>query len=89
MNAAVCIRSPVGHISGPATTRPHCFIETSGKFNDFVKLHLIKLAKHALLQVGKEVHRAKVTCKLGEDLKIWKIEMHIISTPRIMRFIQG
>lgn len=61
MNGAVYIRSPVGHISGHAATRPLYFIETSGKVSDFVKMHIIKLTERGLRQVGKGLFGSKVT----------------------------
>jgi len=63
MSATVNIRSPVGHISGPAATRPPCFIETSGEINEFVKMHVINLAEHGLQQVGKRLFGAKSTVR--------------------------
>ena len=60
MSAAVYAGSPVDHRSGHAVTRPHCFTETSGEINEFMKMHAINLAERGLRQVGKRLYGAKI-----------------------------
>lgn len=44
-----------------AAKRPHCFFRTSGEINEFMKMHVINLAKRVLRQIGKRNYRVKVT----------------------------
>jgi UDP-N-acetyl-D-mannosaminuronate dehydrogenase len=60
MSAAIYADSPVGDPSGHVATRPHCFIETSGELNEFMKMHVINLAERSLRQVGKRLYRTKI-----------------------------
>lgn len=61
MSAAAHAGSPVGDPTGHLATRPHCFIETSGEINEFMKMHVINLAERGLRQVGKRLYGAKIT----------------------------
>jgi UDP-N-acetyl-D-glucosamine dehydrogenase len=60
MSAAAHAGSPVGYLFGHAAPRPHCFIETSGEINEFMKMHVINLAERGLRQVGKRLYGAKI-----------------------------
>jgi len=60
MSAAIYADPPVGVPSGHAATRPHCFIETSGEINEFMKMHVVNLAERGPRQVGKRLYGAKI-----------------------------
>jgi UDP-N-acetyl-D-mannosaminuronate dehydrogenase len=61
MSAATDTDSPAGVPSSHAATRSHCFIETSGEINEFMKMHVVNLAEKGLRQVGKRLYGAKIT----------------------------
>jgi UDP-N-acetyl-D-mannosaminuronate dehydrogenase len=60
MSAATDTGSPVGVPSSHAIPSPHCFIETSGEINEFMKMHVINLAERGLRQAGKRLYGAKI-----------------------------
>jgi len=60
MSAAIYADSPVDHRSGHSVTRPHCFIETSGEINKFMKMHVVNLAEKGLQQIGKCLYDAEI-----------------------------
>ena len=60
MNATAYAGSLTSHPSSHAATKQHCFIETSGEINEFMKMHVINLAERGLRQVGKRLYRANI-----------------------------
>ncbi len=57
--------SPAGVPSSHTVPSPHCFIETSGEINDFMKMHITNLAKCDLRQsenVSQEPGSPPVAC---------------------------
>lgn len=61
MSAARYADSPVDHRSSHAATRSHCFIETSGEINMFMKMHVVNLAERGLRQSNKCFSGARIT----------------------------
>ncbi|WP_214041484.1 UDP binding domain-containing protein [Methanoculleus sp.] len=61
MSAAAHAGSLTGYLSDYTSAKPHCFIETSGEINEFMKMHVINLAERGLRQVGKRLYGAKIT----------------------------
>ncbi len=53
-SSAICPSIPHGIM------RPHCFIETSGEINEFMKMHAINFAEEEFQRVGKRLYGVKV-----------------------------